>query len=96
MVCCSFAEEKSNAKVECVLQEPVFTASDRSFLESLGHRVVDSPKGFDMIDEDSLLFGVHLYRPIYTKALERNLPAVFVGTDLDVWDRYVCICNSAP
>ncbi|KFH41585.1 hypothetical protein ACRE_076920 [Hapsidospora chrysogenum ATCC 11550] len=66
--------------------EPVFTPSDKKFIESLGHQVVESPGGFDKIDDSSMLFGVHLYRPIYAKALDRSLPAIFVGTDLDVWD----------
>jgi hypothetical protein len=82
-------EAKNKTKIECLFQEPVFTPSDKEFIESLGHHVVESPRGFDKIDHSSLLFGVHLYRPIYAKALEHSLPAIFVGTDLDVWDWYV-------
>jgi hypothetical protein len=52
----------------------------------MGHRVVDSPVGFDMVGQDTFVFGIHLYRPIYVKALENAVPCVFVGTDLDVWD----------
>ena len=74
------------SKIECFFQEPVFTTSDKEFIESLGHHVVESPRGFQMIHTRTLLFGVHLYRPIYVKALENYLPAMFVGTDLDVWD----------
>lgn len=79
-------EGKLGRKIDCVFQEPVFTEPDKAFIASLGHRVVDSPQGFDLVASDTLLFGVHLYRPIYSKALERCLPAVFVGTDLEVWD----------
>jgi hypothetical protein len=79
-------EDKLKRKIDCVFQEPVFTESDKDFITSLGHRVVDSPQGFDLVASDTLLFGVHLYRPIYSKALEHYLPAVFVGTDLEVWD----------
>ena len=78
--------ELGKGKIECIFQEPVFTESDKSFITSLGHRVVDSPEGFDMVSPDTLLFGVHLYRPIYAQALARCLPAVFVGSDLEVWD----------
>ncbi|CAI4214205.1 unnamed protein product [Parascedosporium putredinis] len=34
----------------------------------------------------TLLFGVHLYLPVYKRALEGPLPAVFVGTGWDTWD----------
>lgn len=76
----------TGTKIDMYFQEPIFTASDRGFIESLGHNVVESPRGFEIISSDTLLFGVHLYRPIYAKALEGDLPAIFVGTDLDVWD----------
>lgn len=79
-------EDKLERKIDCVFQEPVFTEPDKAFIVSLGHRVVESPRGFDLVASDTLLFGVHLYRPIYSKALEHRLPAVFVGTDLEVWD----------
>lgn len=79
-------EAKFDVKMKCIFQEPVFTESDKAFITSLGHRVVDDPEGFDLVTSETLLFGVHLYRPIYAKALGRCLPAVFVGTDLDVWD----------
>lgn len=79
-------EGKLGRKIECVFQEPVFTEPDKAFITSLGHQAVDSPQGFDMVKPGTLLFGVHLYRPIYAKALESCLPAVFIGTDLDVWD----------
>lgn len=64
----------------------MFSTSDQSFLESRGHRVVESPDGFDLIDGKTLVFGIHLYRPIYAQAL-KSLPAAFVGTDFDTWDR---------
>ncbi|KAF4119946.1 SRR1 [Geosmithia morbida] len=79
-------EKKNGSKIECTFQEPIFTASDKKFIESLGHKVVETPGGFEHINTCTALFGVHLYRPIYAKALEGDLPAIFVGTDLDVWD----------
>lgn len=82
------AEKEAGARtVPCFFQEPVFTASDRAFIASLGHRVVDSPAGCERVDGATLLFGVHLYRPVYALALRNGPPAVFVGTGWDVWDR---------
>jgi hypothetical protein len=47
---------------------------------------VESPKAFEAVDEHTLLFAVHMYRPIYEKALEKALPAAFVGTGWNTWD----------
>ncbi|VUC34133.1 unnamed protein product [Clonostachys rosea] len=79
-------EKRDKTKVKCYFQDPVFGEADKTFLSSLGHEVVSSPEGFEKVDGNTLLSGVHLYRPIYAKALEKCLPAVFTGTDLDVWD----------
>lgn len=73
-------------KIDCFFQDPIFTESDKAFIARLGHQVVESPKGCDMVNPDTLLFAVHLYRPIYAMALKDHLPAVFVGTGWDVWD----------
>ncbi|OAA66390.1 hypothetical protein LEL_10489 [Akanthomyces lecanii RCEF 1005] len=54
--------------------------SDKSFLAALGYRVVASPTAYELIDDATLLFAVHLYRPIYAAALKSSLPAIFVGT----------------
>lgn len=79
-------EKATGSKIECIFQDPVFTQSDKDFLASLGHQVVETPAACDMIDANSLLYGIHLYRPIYAMALEKSLPAIFVGTGWDVWD----------
>lgn len=79
-----YAEKKE--RIHCTFQEPIFTHTDKSFLASLGHAVIDSPGGYNLVSPKTLLFGVHLYRPIYAEALKGALPAVFVGTGWDVWD----------
>ncbi|KAH6973177.1 hypothetical protein BKA56DRAFT_593403 [Ilyonectria sp. MPI-CAGE-AT-0026] len=79
-------ENITGGKIECIFQDPVFTQSDKDFLASLGHQVVETPAACGMIDANSLLYGIHLYRPIYAMALEKSLPAIFVGTGWDVWD----------
>ncbi|OAR02935.1 hypothetical protein LLEC1_04937 [Akanthomyces lecanii] len=76
----------SKGSIECIFQEPIFTHSDESLLRALGHRVVASPAAYELIDDATLLFAVHLYRPIYAAALKSSLPAIFVGTGWDVWD----------
>ncbi|KAK7429390.1 hypothetical protein QQZ08_003982 [Neonectria magnoliae] len=79
-------EKITGSKIDCIFQDPIFTQPDKDFLAGLGHRVVENPEACDMVDADSLLFGIHLYRPVYAEALEKSLPAIFVGTGWDVWD----------
>ncbi|TDZ39726.1 hypothetical protein CTRI78_v010488 [Colletotrichum trifolii] len=78
--------ELYNESIPCTLQEPRFTPGDVGFLTGLGHDVVESPSAFDAVDEDTLVFAIHMYRPIYEMALEKTLPAMFVGTGWDTWD----------
>lgn len=79
-------EQLLGTKIPCIVQEPIFTESDRAFITALGHEVVNSPRGCEMVDQDSLLFAVHLYRPVYAMALSGDVPSIFVGTGWDVWD----------
>ncbi|GKT45853.1 uncharacterized protein ColSpa_06034 [Colletotrichum spaethianum] len=72
--------------IPCSFQEPRFTPNDTEFLTNLGHQVVESPAAFEAVDEDTLVFAVHMYRPIYESTLEKASPAMFVGTGWDVWD----------
>ncbi|KAK1985716.1 hypothetical protein LZ30DRAFT_355814 [Colletotrichum cereale] len=72
----------------CSFQEPRFTPNDAEFLANLGHEVVESPAAFEAVDEDTLVFAVHMYRPIYEATLEKASPAMFVGTGWGVWDEF--------
>ncbi|KJZ74282.1 hypothetical protein HIM_06288 [Hirsutella minnesotensis 3608] len=89
-------EKHSAAPIACTFQEPAFSASDRAFITSLGHAVVDSPAAFALAGPRALLFGVHLYRPVYARALPcaDSPPAIFVGTGWDVWDQ-LCLPDTA-
>ncbi|EFY93804.1 hypothetical protein MAC_00295 [Metarhizium acridum CQMa 102] len=79
-------EKLAGTRIECIFQEPLFTAAERTFLTGMGYRVVDHPVACRAVTADSLLYGVHLYRELYEEALRTALPAVFVGTDWDTWD----------
>jgi hypothetical protein len=83
---CIFIERITDRKIDCFFQDPVFNTSDKAFLKNLGHTVVETPAGCEMIDQDTFFFGVHLYKPIYAMALEKHLPVIFVGTGWEVWD----------
>lgn len=80
-------EKDPKEKMRCIFQEPCFTTSDIDFLESLGYEVLDSPGGFEAVSEDSIVFGIHLYRDIYTAAIGKAIPTMFIGTGYDVWER---------
>lgn len=72
--------------IECIYQEPTFTQPEKDFIVSLGGTVVESPDGYKFIDGSTLVFGVHLYQPVWEAALEKSLPGLFVGTSLATWE----------
>ncbi|KAI1091425.1 hypothetical protein F5B19DRAFT_493498 [Rostrohypoxylon terebratum] len=72
--------------IRCLFQEPLFNSVDEEFIRSLGHGVVYSPRGFDEVGPSTMVFGIHLYKNIYSQALANHLPAVFVGTPREVWE----------
>lgn len=84
-----FPAELYNESIPCSFQEPRFTSSDIAFLTGLGHEVIESPAAFEAVDEETLVFAIHMYRPIYEATLEKAVPAMFVGTGWDVWDECV-------
>lgn len=81
------AEMKSNTHIECFYQDPRFAQPDKDFIASLHGKIVESPDSYRLVDETTLVFGVHLYRDIWADALQRSLPGMFVGTGWDVWEQ---------
>ncbi|KAI0130390.1 hypothetical protein BJ170DRAFT_681842 [Xylariales sp. AK1849] len=78
--------KEAEHKIRCIFQEPCFTRADADFLRGLGHEVVDSPFGFDQVADDTVVYGIHLYRDIYAAIIEKTVPAIFVGTGYDIWE----------
>ncbi|TEY27348.1 hypothetical protein BOTCAL_1120g00020 [Botryotinia calthae] len=56
---------------------------DKEFLTSLGGKVVDDPLAFDYIKEDTLVYAIHCYGPVYKTISHGPRPAVLIGTDVD-------------
>ncbi|KAL6917425.1 hypothetical protein ACHAPO_010146 [Fusarium lateritium] len=79
-------EKITGKKMETYVQDPMFSASDKTFLGNIGHTVVEEPAGNDLVTPTTFFFGVHLYRGVYKEALEKHLPALFIGTGWDAWD----------
>ncbi|KAL7816012.1 hypothetical protein V8C44DRAFT_323702 [Trichoderma aethiopicum] len=71
---------------QIIFQEPAFNLNDVAFIESLGHMVVDTPKGSDFIDCNTLFYGPHLYYQLYAEALQGQLPVIYVGSGIDSWE----------
>ncbi|KZZ88794.1 hypothetical protein AAL_07995 [Moelleriella libera RCEF 2490] len=78
-------ETDGGRKIDCIFQEPLFTDADVSFLQGRGYAVLKDG-ACEQVDRDTLLFGIHLYKPLYAQAIANELPAVFVGTDWNTWD----------
>lgn len=82
-------ETVSNTTIHCTFQEPLFTDADTAFLTARGHAVVPAPLASTAVTPHTLLYGIHLYRPLYEEALQDYLPSVYVGTDWETWEQYV-------
>lgn len=47
--------------------------------------VVESPAAFSMVDEDTVVYGIHMELKTYAQALT-TLPAIFIGASLSEWE----------
>lgn len=84
------ATDANREPYQIIFQEPAFNLNDVAFIESLGHMVVEAPKGSDFIDCNTLFYGPHLYYQLYAEALQGQLPVVYVGSGIDSWElKYV-------
>lgn len=79
--------ERATDPIRCIFQEPYSTRADNEFLEGMGYEIVDSPHGYKSIDEHTFLYGIHLYKETYSDAIANHIPAIFVGTGWDTWER---------
>ncbi|KAI0975649.1 hypothetical protein F4678DRAFT_276581 [Xylaria arbuscula] len=79
-------QSKTSHRISCVFQEPILNSVDKAFIANLGHEVVESPLGFKLVDPETLAFGVHLYRDIYSQVIATHIPAMFVGTSYEIWE----------
>ncbi|KAF7957801.1 hypothetical protein EAE96_003371 [Botrytis aclada] len=70
-------------KIQCIFQDPQNTEGDKEFFTSLGGKVVDDPLAFDYIKEDTLVYAIHCYGPVYKTISQGPRPAVLIGTDVD-------------
>ncbi|TVY88647.1 hypothetical protein LAWI1_G006343 [Lachnellula willkommii] len=75
-------------KIPAVFQEPQFTDTDKQLLRELGYEVVEDPKAFGDIEENSLVYAIHCYADVYKKVSEQKRPAIFIGTDVENFGRF--------
>ncbi|KAI0545578.1 hypothetical protein F4679DRAFT_457805 [Xylaria curta] len=76
---------EANSQIRCIFQEPLFNPVDKAFLASLGHEVVESPVGFQLVDSETMTFGIHLYIDVCEKILANCIPAIYIGTSNETW-----------
>jgi hypothetical protein len=77
------------------VQEPGFTHVDKGFCSELGFEVVDTPGAFTMVNETTLVFGIHMELQTYAEALT-TLPAIFIGSGLDEWEKLMNVTPDLP
>ena len=71
-----------------MVQEPRFTQTDKEFCAKLGLKAVENPDAFSLVNENTLVFGIHMELDIYNRALA-NRPAIYVGASLQEWEKVV-------
>ena len=82
------SESPSNS-LQTILQEPLFTPLDKTYLSSLPNfKFVNDPEAFTKITEGSLVYAIHCYAQVYKKIAEGVRPAVLVGTDVGNFGRF--------
>ena len=74
-----------HAICDVVFQDPAFNDSDKAYLESRGHTVVETPKAFEIIGPQTFLFAPHLERGVYAEALGNALPGLSVGSEVKLF-----------
>ncbi|KAI1827644.1 hypothetical protein F4861DRAFT_492059 [Xylaria intraflava] len=79
-------QSQARHQIQCFFQDPIFNTVDRAFIASLGHEVVESPVGFELVEPETLVFGIHLYRDVYSQVIATHIPAIFIGTPYEVWE----------
>lgn len=79
-------EEHYNSRIPCLIQEPAFSEEDKKFCRDT-HKleVVETPAAFEQVDCSTFIFGIHLYIPLWTLALQKVLPALYVGCNMACW-----------
>ncbi|KAK3991231.1 hypothetical protein QBC44DRAFT_55433 [Cladorrhinum sp. PSN332] len=86
---------KGGHDIKCYIQEPRFTQFDKEFCAELGLEAIDNPDGFALVDQEALVFAIHLELEFCNLAL-RVPPAAFIGTGLDEWLRVVDASAEKP
>lgn len=70
--------------VEKYAQDPAFNDLDQLLLREMGYRVVKDPQGFEVVDEDTLVFAPHLDH-VFTHQFWLRNPSVAVCNDVMIW-----------
>ncbi|KAK0628314.1 hypothetical protein B0T17DRAFT_614249 [Bombardia bombarda] len=79
------SESSGSQKIKRVIQEPAFTQVDKDFCIKLGFDVAETPAAFSMVDESTILFGIHMELRTYHQALS-TLPCLFIGGGVEEWE----------
>ncbi|KAI0450001.1 hypothetical protein F5B21DRAFT_492478 [Xylaria acuta] len=78
-------QSKADSTIRCVFQDPIFNSVDKAFIASLGHEVVETPAGFQLVDSETMTFGIHIYRQVCSQIIATCIPAMYIGTSYEGW-----------
>ncbi|KAK0730113.1 hypothetical protein B0H67DRAFT_638651 [Lasiosphaeris hirsuta] len=78
-------ESNADQKIIRVVQEPGFTQADKDFCSHIRLEAVETPCAFSLVDESTMVFGIHMELGTYHRALLAP-PGIFIGADLSEWE----------
>ncbi|KAL8716217.1 MAG: hypothetical protein Q9220_000122 [cf. Caloplaca sp. 1 TL-2023] len=79
--------KESSQHVRCYLQEPFLSKLDQGLLESRGITVIDDPKGFELVDQGTLVYMQNTYAYLYCTINKGPWPAVMISDPLESFVR---------
>ncbi|KAK4144947.1 uncharacterized protein C8A04DRAFT_27194 [Dichotomopilus funicola] len=81
-----YFKAQTGEEIQSIIQEPMFTETDKAFCATLSLEAVDSPRAFSVIDEETMVFAIHMELSTYSQALSAHVPALLVGSDPENWE----------
>jgi hypothetical protein len=74
----SVLRETHGREIKCYLQDPIYNSVDKEFLESKGFTILQDPKGFLEVDEETLVVSISPNVPVKQIIADMPWPAAMI------------------
>ena len=73
-------------EIKCFAQDPIYSPVDQQVLAEAGFTVLDDPRAFLEVDENSVVIRIAPHIPVRQIIADIARPAVMIWTALNAWD----------